>query len=63
MLVLNNEHAVNSEFLLTHVWENDKEATAQTVILYIEYLKSKLNAVSSEVCIEESMDGYRLIRK
>lgn len=63
MLVLNNEHAVNSEFLLTHVWENDKEATAQTVILYIEYLKSKLDAVSSEVCIEESEEGYRLIHK
>jgi DNA-binding response OmpR family regulator len=63
MLMLNTEHSVNSDFLLTHVWENDKDATAQTVILYIEYLKSKLNAVSSEVCIEESMDGYRLIRK
>ena len=63
MLMLNNEHAVNSEFLLSHVWENDKEATAQTVILYIEYLKSKLDAVSSEVCIEESEDGYRLIHK
>lgn len=63
MLMLNTEHSVNSDFLLTHVWENDKDATAQTVILYIEYLKSKLNAVSSEVCIEESTDGYRLIRK
>ena len=63
MLMLNTEHSVNSDFLLTHVWENDKDATAQTVILYIEYLTSKMNAVSSEVCIEESMDGYRLIRK
>lgn len=63
MLMLNTEHSVNIEFLLTHVWENDKDATYQTVLLYIEYLKSKLDAVSSEVFIEESEEGYRLVNR
>ncbi len=63
MLMLNTEHSVNSEFLLKNVWENDKEATEQTVMLYIEYLKSKLDAVSSEVFIEQSKEGYRLLHK
>lgn len=63
MLMLNTDHSVSSEYLITHVWENDKDATSQTVILYIEYLKSKLDAVSSEVFIEESGEGYRLARK
>ncbi|ETP71758.1 response regulator (CheY receiver domain and winged-helix DNA-binding domain-containing protein) [Lachnospiraceae bacterium JC7] len=63
MLMLNTEHSVNGEFLLTHVWENDKDATDQTVLLYIEYLKSKLDAVSSEVFIEESEEGYRLVNR
>ncbi|SFG64174.1 response regulator transcription factor [Oribacterium sp. WCC10] len=59
-LILNSEQFLNNEYLLANVWENDEDATAQTVGLYIEYLKSKLDSISSNVAIENDINGYKL---
>ncbi len=59
-LILNSDHYIDGEYLLSHVWDNDTEANVQTVSLYIEYLKRKLDAVSSGVKVDESPMGYML---
>ena len=60
-LILNADHYIDGEYLLNHVWENDEDASVQTVMLYIEYLKSKLDSISSKVHIEVSEAGYKLV--
>ncbi len=60
-LILNADHYIDGEYLLNHVWENDEDASVQTVMLYIEYLKSKLDSISSKVHVEVSASGYKLV--
>ncbi len=60
-LILNADHYIDGEYLLNHVWENDEDASVQTVMLYIEYLKSKLDSISSKVHVEVSESGYKLV--
>ncbi len=60
-LILNADHFIDNEYLLNHVWENDADATQQTVMLYIEYLKSKLDSISSKVHVEVTDVGYKLL--
>lgn len=59
-LIINNDHYIDADYLQNHVWGNDMEATVQTVHLYVEYLKRKLEAISSMVSIDESSEGYML---
>ena len=51
LLILQAEKPVKTEYIIDHVWENE-EANADTVWLYISYLKSKLGSIGSNVFIE-----------
>ncbi|MCR5596295.1 MAG: response regulator transcription factor [Lachnospiraceae bacterium] len=59
------EHAgveLDENFLLTHVWSDDPDADSDTVWLYCNFLRRKLQAVSSKVYIEGQKGiSYKII--
>ncbi len=60
ILIQNAGKKLSASFLLQNVW-NGEEATSDTLLLYILYLRNKLSAVSSNVVIKGSNeDGYYL---
>lgn len=60
-LMMNRDHALETPWLLEHVWKNETDASEDAVWLYISYLKGKLQAVNSRVTIEgESGGSFRL---
>ena len=59
-LILNLKRPLSSDFLLGRVWADDDEADAETVSLYVRYLRNKLDAIGSHVVLVESEDGYLL---
>lgn len=62
-LILNAKHPLDTEYLLTHIWENEPEAKSDTVWLYISYLNRKLGAVSSSAQIIGKMgESFQLIQ-
>ncbi len=61
-LILNQNHEVSTQYLLEHVWEGAEDAGADTVWLYISYLRGKLSSVASNVQIEGERGGsFRLL--
>jgi DNA-binding response OmpR family regulator len=56
-LILNEDHPVDTEYLLSHIWTKEPDADSDTVWLYINYLKRKLAAVKSEVQINGERQG------
>ena len=52
LLMKNAGKPLKTSFLLQHVWANDTGTGEETVWLYISYLRNKLNAVASHVCVE-----------
>ncbi len=63
-LILNQNHEVSTQYLLEHVWEGAGDAGADTVWLYISYLRGKLSSVASHVQIEGERGGsFRLLEK
>ena len=62
VLLSNRDVELATEHLLNVVWKNDENAHADTVWLYITYLKGKLNSVGSAVTITGSRGGnFKLI--
>ena len=60
-LMLNAEKALNTNYLLTHVWKDTPDANEEVVKLYTMYLKGKLRAVASSLTIKgDNETGYRL---
>ncbi len=60
-LIVNQDVDVTTEYLLEHVWEGDKEAGADTVWLYVSYLRGKLSSIASRVQILGERGGsFRL---
>lgn len=60
-LMLNPGKTIDTPFLIEHVWSGEPEATAETVNLYISFLKRKLRGVSSAIEISgNSEQGYTL---
>ncbi len=59
-LILNRKRPLSTDFLLGRVWADDDEADADTVSLYVRYLRNKLDAIGSHVVLVESEDGYLL---
>lgn len=57
VLISNVGHELDTDFLLTYVWNQAENATSDTVWLYISYLKGKLRAVSSKVTIQGELNG------
>jgi len=57
--LISHEEALSEEYLLRHVFADEK-TYENTVLLYVSYLKKKLNAIRSDVLIEESADGWKI---
>ena len=61
LLMSNNDIALSTEYLLEHVWKNEDGAQADTVWLYVSYLKRKLRMINSAYTISGEKGGsFRL---
>ena len=61
-LVMNSDRTLTEEYLLGRVWHQESDVQADTVRLYVSYLRGKLKWVGSSVTIMTSEKGYRLVR-
>ncbi len=63
LLIANSGKELATDFILNQVWATEPEATADTVYLYISYLKGKLRAVDAKAAIEGTRGGsYKLTK-
>ncbi len=61
-LLMNAERALSSSYLLEQIWNEEPEASEDTLWLYISYLNRKLSAVASSVKILGSRgESYQLV--
>ena len=58
--IVNANHEIDVDYILTHVWDNSDDASACTVTLYVAYLNRKLDAISSNVKILKGEKGYQI---
>ena len=58
--VLNPDRDLSTDFLLGRAWPDDPEADTSTVELYVRYLNSKLEAVSSTATVTATATSYCL---
>ena len=58
--ILNPGRDLATDFLLGRVWPDDAEADASTVELYVRYLNTKLEAVSSTASVTAGEGGFQL---
>ncbi len=56
-LLLNQEHTVDCNYLLEHVWNDAEEVTEETVWLYVNFLQGKLEYIDSSVVIKGEKGG------
>ncbi len=62
--MLNEDKALDTEYIIEHVWEGEKESDASTVWLYVNYLKRKLSSIDSSATISGEKGGpYQLVMK
>lgn len=59
--MLNPDKPLGVDWLLGRVWGTDDTADADTVVLYVRYLCTKLQAVGSTLTVTESENGYMLV--
>ena len=62
VLLANKDTELSTEYILSHVWKSTEEAHADTVWLYISYLKGKLRSVGSEVTIAGDRGGSFVLK-
>ena len=61
-LLLNQEHEVDNNYLIEHVWNDEKDASEETVWLYVNFLQGKLSYVDSNVEIKGDKGGpFRVV--
>ena len=61
LLMSNEDISLSTEYLLEHIWKNEPDAQADTVWLYISYLKRKLLLINSSITISGQKGGsFRL---
>ena len=61
VLMANRDTELSTEYLLSHIWRDEENAHADTVWLYISYLKGKLKSVGSKVGITGAKgESFRL---
>lgn len=51
LMVVHHDKWLSSQYLLTHIWKDDSQATEETIELYISYLRNKLSYISSRALI------------
>ncbi|MBR4343191.1 MAG: response regulator transcription factor [Lachnospiraceae bacterium] len=57
MFLANTDIEFSTEHILEKVWKNERNAQADTVWLYISYLRGKLSSVGSKVSIDGERGG------
>lgn len=63
-LIMNSGHSLDTEYLLTHIWEDEPEAESETVWLYISYLNRKLGAIASSArIVGEKGESFQLMEE
>ena len=63
LLIANPDKELSTEFILNRLWSGEADAGADTVYLYISYLRGKLKAVDANVRIEGNRGGsFRLTK-
>ncbi len=63
LLITNPDKELSTEFILNQLWAGEPDAGADTVYLYISYLRGKLKAVDANVRIEGNRGGsFRLTK-
>ncbi|MBR1740592.1 MAG: response regulator transcription factor [Lachnospiraceae bacterium] len=61
-LIMNVEHPLDTEYLLSHVWEDEPDAASDTVWLYVSYLNRKLGAIASSAqIVGERGESFQLM--
>lgn len=61
-LLLNQEHEVDNNYLIEHVWNDENDASEETVWLYVNFLQGKLSYVNSNVEIKGDKGGpFRVV--
>lgn len=61
-LLLNQEHEVDNNYLIEHVWNDENDASEETVWLYVNFLQGKLSYVDSNVEIKGDKGGpFRVV--
>ncbi|MEE3392463.1 MAG: response regulator transcription factor [Lachnospiraceae bacterium] len=55
--MLNPGREITSEEILGHVWKDEPEADNKTVLLYVSYLRSKLQAIAADLTIAGEEGG------
>ena len=56
-LVANADKSLSTEYLIEHVWKNERDAQEDTVWLYISYLNGKLMSIGSDAKIDGTRGG------
>ncbi len=63
LLIAHPDKELSTEFILSQLWAGEPDAGADTVYLYISYLRGKLKAVDANVRIEGNRGGsFRLTK-
>ena len=62
LFVTNREKELDTAFIIGHVWDKEDSADADTVFLYVNYLKRKMNVVGAKAVISgERGKSFRLM--
>ncbi|SOB96840.1 response regulator transcription factor [Pseudobutyrivibrio ruminis] len=56
-LLLNQEHPVDTKYLIEHVWNDETDVEEDTVWLYVNFLQGKLEYINSGVTIKGEKGG------
>ena len=56
-LLLNQEHPVDNNYLIEHVWNEQEDVAEDTVWLYVNFLQGKLEYIDSTVTIQGEKGG------
>ena len=57
LFMLNENKALETSFIFSHVWKDEKDVDESVVWIYISYLREKLNAVESDLRIQGERGG------
>lgn len=64
VLVMNADKALTTSYIREHVWDEDDNASEDTVWFYINFLRNKLRSINSNASIEGKKGGsFQLIEE
>lgn len=61
LLIRNHDKDVSNKTILEMVWPSDEQADEDTVLIYVSYIRKKMEAVQADCAARDTADGgYRL---